>query len=175
MSTVSITDNAGNQEAVPGIGVHWLRSNAIVRLATGLTSSPVEYRVTEVPLGGQNAVNQGQQRFMVSSPQTVTIGLLAFNLVVQGRDALLESSHAGCRVTIADSAGGQRVLDLDASSSITTLLPRGEYTNRQMNGNYGFAVTTPVALSRGQHADVLFVSLLDIALVASGSLSSPRR
>ena len=88
MSTVSITDNAGNQEAVPGIGVHWLRSNAIVRLATGLTSSPVEYRVTEVPLGGQNAVNQGQQRFMVSSPQTVTIGLLAFNLVVQGRDAL---------------------------------------------------------------------------------------
>jgi hypothetical protein len=161
--TVRITDDAGNQEEMAGAGAHWLRSNAITRLTTGLISSPVTYRVAEVPLGGENAVNQGQQRFVTSGPQTVTIGLLAFDLVVQGRDALLKSPW-GSKVTITDPAGGQRVLDLDADSSTTTLLPRGQYTVK-VDGGFGIPITTPVALSREQHADVLVLTMLDIAVV----------
>jgi len=166
--TVRVTDDAGHSEVLTGTGPHWLRSNAINRLTTGLASSPVEYRVTEIPLGGENAVNRGQQRFDASSPQTVKIGLLAFNLVVQGRDALLKTPF-GTKVTITDPTGGQRVLELDAGSSTTTLLPRGEY-RLSIDGGYGIAVTTPVALSREQHADVLFVSPLDIGLVVGIAL-----
>jgi len=165
---VRISDDAGNKSELSGPGPHWLPSNAITRLTTGLSSSPVEYRVGEVPLGGQNAVNQGQQRFAVSGPQTVKIPLLAFNLVVQGRDALLKTPW-GSKVTITDPAGEKRALDLDADSSATTLLPRGEYTIA-IDGGYGLAVTTPVALSREQHADVLIVTMLDIVLVIGVSL-----
>ena len=121
-----------------------------------------------MPLGGQNAVNKGQQRFAASGPQTVKIPLLAFNLVVQGRDALLKTPW-GSKVTITDPAGDKRELDLDADSSATTLLPRGEYTIA-IDGGYGLAVTTPVALSREQHADVLIVTLLDIVLVIGVAL-----
>lgn len=161
--TVRVSDEAGHQAVFTGTGAHWLPSNSISRLSTGLASSSIEYRVTEVPLGGQNAVNRGQQRFAASSPLTVKIGVLAFNLVVQGRDALLKSP-IGTEVTITDPTGGTRVLQLDAGSSATTLLPRGEYS-LAIHGGGGIAITTPVALSREQHADVLFVSLLDIALV----------
>jgi len=166
--TVSIADDAGHQDVLTGTGPHWLRSNAITRLTSGLTSTPVEYRVTEVPLGGQNAVNRGQQRFVASSAQTVKIGLLAFNLIVQGRDALLKTPW-GSKVIITDTAGGQRVLNLDAGSSTTTLLPRGEY-KVAIDGGTGIAVVTTVALSREQHADVLIVTLLDIALVIGVAL-----
>jgi hypothetical protein len=166
--SISISNDTGDQEAMTGTGTHWLPSNAITRLVTGLSSSPIEYRVAEVPLGGQNAVHQGQQRFDVSSPQTVTIPLLAFNLVVQGRDALLKTPW-GTKVTITDPAGGKRTLDLDADSTTTTLLPRGEYTIA-IDGGSGFAVATPVALSREQHADVLIVTMLDIVLVIGVAL-----
>jgi hypothetical protein len=169
--TVSVSDDAGHQQVFTGTGSHWLPSNAINRLTSGLASSPVEYRVAEVPLGGQNAVNRGQQRFTASSPQIVKIGLLAFNLVVQGRDALLKSP-IGTQVIITDPTGGQRVLDLDANSTGMTLLPRGEYS-LAIHGGDGIAIKTPVALSREQHADVLFVSPLDIALVV-GIAAAPR-
>lgn len=165
---VRITDEAGNQQALTGPGPHWLQTNAITRLSTGLTSSPVEYRVAEVPLGGQNAVNQGQQRFAASSPGTVKIALLAFNLEVRGRDALLKTPW-GSKVTITDPAGAERVLDLDADSSTTTVLPRGEYTVA-IDGGYGLAITTPVVLSREQHADVLIITVLDIVLVVGIAL-----
>ncbi|MEP6667314.1 MAG: hypothetical protein ABJA81_12775, partial [Nocardioidaceae bacterium] len=65
--------------------------------------------------------------------------------------------------------GGQRVLDLDPGSSATMLLPRGEYSLAIREG-YGIPITTPVALSREQHADVLFVSTLDVALVVGIAL-----
>ena len=88
--------------------------------------------------------------------------------MVQGRDALLKTP-LGTKVTITDPTGGQRVLDLDAGSSATTLLPRGEYS-LAIRGGDGIPITTPVALSREQRADVLFVSLLDIALVVGVAL-----
>jgi hypothetical protein len=167
--SVSISNDTGDQQTLTGTGTHFLPSNAITRLVTGLSSSPVEYRVTQVPLGGQNAVNQGQQRFDVLSPQTLTVPLLAFNLVVQGRDALLKTP-SGAKVTITDTAGGKRVLDLGADSTTSTLLPRGEYTVA-ITGGTGFAVATPVVLSREQHADVLMVTMLDIVLVVGVALA----
>jgi len=167
--TIQVTDDAGHQDVLTGTGTHWLRSNAINRLPTGLISSPLEYRVTEVPLAGQNAVNRGQQRFTASTAQTVGVSLLAFNLVVQGRDALLKSP-LGSTVTITDPTGSKRVVDLDAGSSATMLLPRGDYS-LAIRGGDGIPITTPVALSREQHADVLVISVLDIGLVIGIALT----
>jgi len=165
---VHISDDAGNQETLTGPGPHWLRSNTISRLVTGFVSTGVEYRISDVSLGGVNVVNHGQQRFTASGPQTVRVGLLVFNLVVQGRDALLKTP-SGSHVTITDPDGGQRALELDDAASATILLPRGEYTIVIGEG-LGIPITTPVALSRGQQADVLIVSLLDIALVVGVGL-----
>jgi hypothetical protein len=72
-------------------------------------------------------------------------------------------------VTITDPTGSERVVDLDEGSSASTLLPRGEYS-LALQGGDGIPITTPVALSREQHADVLFVSPLDIALVVGIAL-----
>lgn len=160
---VRVTDGAGNEEALTGTGSNWLPSNAITRLTTGLASSPIDYRVEAVPLGGLNVVNRGQQRFAVESPKTVKVGLLLFNLVLQGRDALLKTPF-GTEVTITDPDGTKRVVQLKDGANVTIRLPRGEY-RIVADGGLGIPVTTPVVLSRDQGADVLSISLLDIALV----------
>jgi len=166
---VRVSDDAGKQETLTGTGPLWLRSNAITRLITGLDSQRIEYRIAEVSLGGVNVVNRGQQRFSATGPQTVKVPLLVFNLVVQGRDALLKTP-SGSQATITDPAGAQRVLQLDDSGSAAVSLPRGEY-NVVIDGGPGIPITTPVTLSRDQRADVLSVSLLDIGLVAVVGLS----
>lgn len=165
---VRVADDTGKQETLTGPGPHWLRSNSITRLISGLVSAPVDYRISEVSLGGLNVVNRGQQRFAAAGPQTVKVGLLVFNLVVQGKDALLRTPF-GTQVTITDPGGRQRVLELDAGGSATTSLSRGQYLI-EIGGGLGIPITTPVALSRDQRVDVLSVSLLDIALVVGVGL-----
>jgi len=166
---VRVTDGAGNEEELTGTGSNWLRSNAINRLTTGLASSPVEYRVEAVPLGGLNVVNRGQQRFAADSPKTVKVGLLLFDLVVQGRDALLKTPF-GSQVTVTDTDGSMSLIELDAGAGATMRLPRGEY-RVVPGGGFGIPITTPVVLSRDQGVDVLIISALDIGLVVGVGLA----
>lgn len=159
---VRVSDSAGNEESLTGSGPNWLRSSAISRPPTGLASAPIEYRVIEVPLAGVNVVNRGQQRFVVAGPLALPVKLLVFGLEIQGRDALLKSP-SGSEVRITAPDGSSRTVELDGTSSATVRLPRGEYS-LVLVGGFGIALSTPVALSRDQPADVLLVSLLDIGL-----------
>ena len=165
---IGVSDDTGKQQDLNGPGPHWLRSNSITRLTTGLSSSLVDYRITDVPLGKINAVNRGQQRFSASEPQTIKVGLLVFNLVVQGRDALLKTP-TGSQVTITYPGGDKHVLTLDKAGSATKSLSRGEYLIA-IDGGLGIPISTPVALSRDQQADVLIFSALDMALVGGVGL-----
>ena len=104
VEVTGIADDAGNDQALSGPGPHWLASNAITRLTTGLASSPVGYRITQVMVDGQNVVNRGQQRFAVDAPLALKVDVLVFDLIVQGRDALLKSPR-GTQVTVIAPSG----------------------------------------------------------------------
>lgn len=165
---VHVSDGAGNETVVMGSGPGWLASNAIARLSTGLASSPIQYRIDEVDLGGVNVVNRGQQRFTVDRPVTIQVPLLVFSLDVQGRDALLRMP-TGAKVTITPVDGPGQVLPLDGSSRTSTRLPRGEY-RLAVGGIVGIPLSTPVVLSKDQLADVLIITPLDIAIVGAVAL-----
>ena len=169
VSLVRVSDSVGQEVALTGTDPHWLRSNAISRPTSGLVSTPLEYRVTEARLNGADVVNRGQQRFIIDGPLTLQVKLLVFNLVIQGRDALLKTP-SGERATITSPDGTERVVKLDRDARATIRLPRGVY-RIVLAGGIGTPLSTPVALSRDQTAEVLLVSLLDIGLVAGVGLS----
>jgi hypothetical protein len=169
VEVTGVSDDAGNEQALSGPGPHWLASNAINRLTTGLASSPVGYRITQVMVDGQNVVNRGQQRFAVDAPLALKVDVLVFDLTVQGRDALLKSP-LGSQVTVIAPSGESQVVELDDASRASIQLPRGEY-KLSIGGGPGIPITTPVILSRDQQADVLTISLIDILLVVGIALA----
>ena len=159
---VGISDGAGAEQALAGPAPYWLDANAITRLTNGLTSAPVDYRIVTVQIDGADVVNRGQQRFVVDAPETIDVELLVFNLAVHGRDALIKTP-AGSKATITSTTGVTHVVDLDSHGDATIRLPRGEY-RLVLRSGLGVPLSTPVALSRDQGVDVLFVSFLDIAM-----------
>jgi len=163
VASVAVSDNAGAEQTLIGPGPHWLRSNAISRLISGLVSTPLEYRVADVPMSGVSVVTRGQQRFVADGPVTVQISLLVFNLAIQGMDGLLKTP-SGSRATITAADGSTRVVELDRAGRATIRLPRGEY-RIALGGAVGLSLSTTVALSRDQIADVLLISPADLGLL----------
>jgi hypothetical protein len=166
--SVAVSDSAGTEQTLIGPGPHWLRSNAISRLTTGLVSTPLEYRVADVPMSGVSVVTRGQQRFVADGPVTVQISLLVFNLAIQGRDGLLKTP-SGSRATITAVDGSERVVQLDRAGGATIRLPRGQY-RITVGGAVGISLSTTVALSRDQIADVLLISPADLAILLAVGL-----
>ena len=165
---VDISDDAGNVTRLTGPAPYWIEANAITRLATGFSSAVPEYRIVSVQLDGSEVVNRGQQRFTADMAKTIPVELLVFDLAIQGRDALLKSS-AGFKATVTSTDGVKYFVELDSSGRASVRLPRGEYRILLGNG-IGIPLSTPVALSRDQGVDVLFVTPLDIGLFIGAGL-----
>ena len=157
---VDISDDAGKVTRLSGPAPYWIEANTITRLTTGFSSAVPEYRIVSVELDGSEVVNRGQQRFTADMAKTIPVELLVFDLAIQGRDALLKSP-AGSRATITSTDGVKYFAELDSSGRASVRLPRGEYRLLLSNG-IGIPLSTPVALSRDQGVDVLFVTPLDI-------------
>lgn len=166
---VVVSDSTGTQETLTLSGPSWLASNSIIRLPTGLDSTPLEYRIVSVTLDGANVVNRGQQRFDADGPKTIPVELLVFNLDLQGTDALFRTS-AGSTVTITSKTGGVRVVNLDKDARASLRLPRGDYA-LVVGGGLGIALSTPIVLSRDQTVNVLLISVVDVTMVLVAGVS----
>jgi hypothetical protein len=78
-------------------------------------------------------------------------------------DGLLKTP-SGSRATITAADGSTRVVELDRAGRATIRLPRGEY-RIALGGAVGLSLSTTVALSRDQIADVLLISPADLGLL----------
>jgi hypothetical protein len=142
---------------------HWLHAERVTRAQAGAVVRPIEYSVQVVTVEGTNVVNRSQQRFDPNEVQDVSIWLLFFPAEFRVRDALFGFPiGSSLRLTYPD--GRELVVPLEHGRVSVESLPRGEYAV-SVDGP-GLALSVPLALSRPQDAEIMFLSYFDLTAAA---------
>lgn len=141
----------------------WLHAERVTRAQAGAVVRPIEYSVQVVTVEGTNVVNRSQQRFDPNEVQDLSIWLLFFPAEFRVRDALFGFPiGSSLRLTYPD--GRELVVPLLHGRASVASLPRGEYSV-SVDGP-GLALAVPLALSRPQDAEIMFLSYFDLAAAA---------
>ena len=171
VETLLIANDRGEVlEPSPGEST-WLVENRIMRVGGELSSVPIEYRIQEVGVRGSNVVDRGRLHHQPSGElDTWLVPLLLYSVAVSGQDALF-GYPLGSSVQLSHPNGSVESIPLDQGASVTvTALPRGNY-KLAIEHPPGFAVSTPLVLSREQHIRVPVISYVDAAFVlGTGSI-----
>jgi hypothetical protein len=142
---------------------HWLHAERVTTVQAGALVRPIEYSVQVVTVEGTNVVNRSQQRFDPNEVQDLSIWLLFFPAEFRVRDALFGFPiGSSLRLTYPD--GRELVVPLGHGRASVESLPRGEYSV-SVDGP-GLALSVPLALSRPQDAEIMFLSYFDLAAAA---------
>lgn len=142
---------------------HWLHAERVTTVQAGALVRPIEYSVQVVTVDGANVVNRSQQRFDPNEVQDLSIWLLFFPAKFRVRDALFGFPiGSSLRLTYPD--GRELVVPLERGRASIASLPRGEYSV-SVDGP-GLALSVPLALSRPQDAEIMFLSYFDLAAAA---------
>lgn len=142
---------------------HWLHAQRVVSLQAGLRVTPIEYSIQRVVVRGGNVVNESQQRFDPNQVQDVRIWLLYFPARFTVRDAVF-GFPLGWSLTLDFADGRRMTLALENGRASVPALPRGQY-DVSVDGP-GITLSVPLALSRPQDAEIMFLSYFD--LLAAG-------
>jgi hypothetical protein len=141
----------------------WLHAERVTTVQAGALVRPIEYSVQVVTVEGTNVVNRSQQRFDPNEVQDLSIWLLFFPAEFRVRDALFGFPiGSSLRLTYPD--GRELVVPLEHGRASVESLPRGEYSV-SVDGP-GLALAVPLALSRPQDAEIMFLSYFDLAAAA---------
>ena len=139
---------------------HWLHAERVTTVQAGALVRPIEYSVQVVTVEGTNVVNRSQQRFDPNEVQDLSIWLLFFPAEFRVRDAMFGFPiGSSLRLTYPD--GRELVVPLEHGRASVESLPRGEYSV-SVDGP-GLALAVPLALSRPQDAEIMFLSYFDLA------------
>jgi hypothetical protein len=148
---------------------HWLFSRRTVTSQDRVASRSIEYSVQEVVVRGSNVVNRAQQRFTPSETGVFKVALLFYPADFAVRDALFGFPIGSTlELTYPDGSTERLALD-DRGRAVAPALPRGEYLV-SVDGP-GLALSAPVALTRPQKADIIFLSFIDIGAAIIGGLA----
>lgn len=138
---------------------HWLHSERVVPVQARLRVAPIEYSIEQVMVSGTNVVNESQQRFDPNRIQDVRVWLLFFPAEFTVRDAVF-GFPIGSTLTLHFPDGESRTIQLKNGRASVAALPRGEY-GVSVNG-FGLTLSVPIALSRPQESDIMFLSYIDL-------------
>ena len=150
------------RDAALGVG-HWLHAQRVTTVQAGALVRPIEYSVQVVMVEGTNVVNRSQQRFDPNEVQDLSIWLLFFPAEFRVRDALF-GFPIGSSLRLTNPDGRELVVPLENGRASVESLPRGEYSV-SVDGP-GLALAVPLALSRPQDAEIMFLSYYDLAFAA---------
>ncbi len=143
----------------------WLAASRTQQTSFGLMSKDIYWTVQSVVLNGAELVNRSQQRFVPDVDQEWTIELLFFEAKVQATD-LLFGTPAGEGVEVTGPDGTSQRYPLGDDGVVTLpAVPRGEYQMTVFGP--GISFSRPVSVSKDQDVDLMVISVLDIALVAT--------
>lgn len=170
ITSFTLKGSGGGVHTFQDPGPHWLPAGRVIRDVFGVQQAELLYSLQDVMIGGANVVNQGQQRFSVNRDDAWQIELLLYSLRLTAKDALL-GFPVGKQINLQypDGRSEQYALSPEGVLSLESL-PRGEYRAR-VEGALGISPIVPVALSRDQFVSLKVISLLDITLVFSLSLT----
>ena len=147
---------------------HWLHAQRVTTVQAGALTRPIEYSVQRVTVEGANVVNRSQQRFDPGEVQDIPIWLLFFPAEFEVRDALFGFPiGSSLRLTFPD--GRQLVVPIVDGHASVKSLPRGEY-EVSVDGA-GLTLSVPLALSRPQSAEIMFLSYVDLSAALLVSLA----
>jgi hypothetical protein len=142
---------------------HWLHAERVTTVQAGALARPITYSVQRVMVDGTNVVNRSQQRFDPTQVQDVSIWLLFFPAEFQVRDAVF-GFPIGSSIRLTFPDGRELVLPLEDGRVSVRSLPRGEY--EVSADGPGLTLSVPLALSRPQDAEIMFLSYYDLAAAA---------
>jgi hypothetical protein len=165
VDSVVLKDDTGGRYQKPAQGYQWLPARQVVRQNSGRVSArPLAYSVEGVMVDGANAVFRSQQRFRVAPMTTWTVSLRLYQMQVSVHDAVFGFPNGSALWLRAPDGRVQR-LGLDGRSRATSgRLGPGDYQLKAQGP--GISWWTPVSLSRSQEVRLVFVSWLDLAVVA---------
>ena len=166
VSTITLKSTVGGvyRYRDEDLGVpHWLHAQRVTTVQAGPIVRPIEYSVQRVTVEGSNVVNRSQQRFDPTKVQDVTIWLLFFPAEFQVRDALF-GFPLGSSIRLTYPDGRELEVPLVDGHASVASLPRGEY--EVSVAGPGVTLSVPLALSRPQDAEIMFLSYYDLAAIA---------
>lgn len=142
----------------------WLQGRRVVPLSSGFAVKDIDWTVQSLIANGSNVVNRSQQGFFPRKTREVRIRALFYPARFRPRDALFRFPvGSAVRVEFPDGHVERREVGPDGSVSFDAL-PRGEY--RVSVEGPGISLSAPVALSKPQDAEILFLSYYDMAVAA---------
>jgi hypothetical protein len=165
VESVVLKDDSGGRYQKPGDGAHWLPASQPVRDNSGrVTARPLDYSVEAVLVDGANAVFRSQQRFRPAPNASWPISLRFYQMQISSHDAMF-GFPAGSAVRLRSPDGQVQRLDLDGRSRASSgRLARGDYQLKVQGP--GISWWMPVALSRDQEVELVFLSWLDLSVAA---------
>jgi hypothetical protein len=144
--------------------VFWIKTNSLTRLDNKLVSSPLIYYLHEAWVEGINVVNEGQQRFEVTTDNTWVARLHIYDVHVTARDALF-GYPVGRAVRVVGPKGSEQLRSLNAKGfTQIESLSRGNYVFA-VQGASGIAAPTPISLSRSRELTLAVISYFDLAVM----------
>ncbi len=144
----------------------WLPKNLILHRVGGLLESkPAVYYVDSVTIAGANVVNQGQQRYQVSSNGTWWVQVFLYPATFSAQDALFRFP-VGSGIVLQYPDGAQRELAFDRVGGEVQVdsLPRGIY-RASVRGTQGLEPNIPLSVSRARGFTLIVISRLDFAVL----------
>lgn len=160
--SAELLSSTGVRVTVHGGTTPELQATRVVGSGAGLRSTPIEYAVQSVDVGGGNVVHRAQWRFEPVRKRALTVPLLLYSLRFTSADALF-GTPLGSAISLRYPDGRVVQLPLHDGKARATGLPRGSYSVTVKAPGYSFA--RPVSLSRDQLVDVQVISYLDFTVV----------
>jgi hypothetical protein len=148
-------------------GPHWLPAYRLERrIGRKLELLNVNYSFQNVTIDGTNVLNQGQQRFQVSSPNDVwQVQLLLYSAHFSALDAIFHTPIGSSGVQLDYPNGLTKVIHFGQNSDLEVpSLARGLY-NAKVIGATGSSPLTPLFLSRDQNVELLVISHRDMEIL----------
>ncbi len=144
----------------------WLPNNLILHRVGGiLESKPAVYYVDNVTIAGANVVNQGQQRYQVSSNGTWWIQVFLYPATFSAQDALFRFPvGSGIMLQYPDGAQHELAFDRVGGQVQVASLPRGIY-RASVRGTQGLEPNIPLSVSRARGFTLIVISRLDLAVL----------
>ena len=161
---VTFTDRGGRVSVEPDRPI-WVSGTRVVRGPDGLQTESLPHAVESVTAGGTNVVNVGQQVFFADRETMWQIQVLFYDLQLKVRDRFF-GFPIGSTLSLESPDGHVRRYRLSSTATLTIRsLPRGDY--RVTVHGRGLPLEAPIALSRDQSEQLVFLSVYDLGAVGA--------
>lgn len=165
VSSITIR-GVGNTYTFNGAGPQWLPANRLTRrVGERLQSEEIVYYFRSVTIDGANVINQSEQRFHLRPNDVWPVQVLLYSVRFSAWDAMFHFPIGkGIELTYPDGHKKEFLFDSKDKEIVISGLARGSYSAR-ITGATGSAPPTPIHLSRDIDAELLMLSLIDIAVI----------